>query len=101
MNPALIATFTAVSADLLTVMGAEATLAHAGETVPIRAILDTVVVPVGDYGERMEARNTLTVVRASGATVGDTVILNGTGWSLAQLTDDDGFVLKFAVRENA
>lgn len=101
MNPELVATFTDASAVALDTFGAPATLTHALVSTPVRAILESTVAPVGDYGERMESRNTITLLRASGAVVGDTVTLSATTWHLAQLIDDDGFTLKFAVRDNA
>ncbi|MFZ4792292.1 MAG: hypothetical protein ACOYMW_15620 [Candidatus Competibacteraceae bacterium] len=101
MNPELVATFTEVSAGLLSTFGAPALRTHALVSTPVQAVLDSAVAPVGDYGERMESRSTIMVLRASGAALGDTVTLNGTVWHLAQLLDDDGFILKFAVRDTA
>lgn len=101
MNPDLVATFTTVAADLLNTFGAPATLTHAETTTPVMAVLESAVAPVGDYGERMESRYTITMLRTSGAVIGDTVTLNGTAWHLAQLLDDDGFTVKFAVRDSA
>lgn len=99
MNAELVATFTEVSAGLLDTFGAPATLTHALTSTPILAVLESTVAPVGDYGERLESRHTLTLLRTSGATVGDSVTLGATTWHLAQLLDDDGFTLKFAVRD--
>lgn len=101
MNAELVATFTDVAAGLLVTFGAPATLTHAATTAPIQALLESAVAPVGEYGERMESRHTITVLRTSGAVVGDTVTLNGTVWHLAQLLDDDGFTVKFAARDSA
>lgn len=101
MNPTLVATFTEVSAVLLDTFGAPATLTHVLTSTPTRAILELAMAPVGEYGERMETRHTMTLLRTSGAAVGDTVTLSATTWHLAQLLDDDGFTLKFAVRDNA
>lgn len=99
MNAELVATFTEVSAGLLDTFGAPATLTHALTSTPILVILESAAAPVGEYGERMESRYTMTLLRTSGAVVGDTVTLGATTWHLAQLLDDDGFTLKFAVRD--
>jgi len=101
MNAELVATFTDVAAGLLVTFGAPATLTHAATTAPIQALLESAVAPVGEYGELMESRHTITVLRTSGAAVGDTVTLNSAVWHLAQLLDDDGFTLKFAARDSA
>jgi len=101
MNAELVATFTDVAAGLLVTFGAPATLTHTLVATPIQAVLESAVAPVGEYGERMESRHTITVLRTSGAVVGDTITLNSAVWHLAQLLDDDGFTLKFAVRDSA
>ena len=101
MNSELVATFTEVSAGLLNTFGAPVLITHDLASIGAQAILESGVTPVGDYGERMESRYTMTLLRTSGAALGDTVTLNGTVWHLAQLLDDDGFTLKFAVRDTA
>ncbi len=98
MNAALVATFTDVAESLLDTFGAPATLTHGVTTTPIQAVLESALAAIGEYGELMESRHTLTVLRTSGAVVGDTVTLNSAVWRLAQLIEDDGFVQKFAAR---
>ncbi len=98
MNASLVATFTDVAAGLLVTFGAPATLTHGVTTTPIQAVLESALAAIGEYGELMESRHTLTVLRTSGAVVGDTVTLNSAVWRLAQLIEDDGFVQKFAAR---
>ena len=98
MNASLVATFTDVAAGLLVTFGAPATLTHGVTTTPIQAVLESALAAVGEYGELMESRHTLTVLRTSGAVIGDTVTLNAVAWHLAQLIEDDGFVQKFAAR---
>jgi len=99
MNAELVATFTNVAESLLDTFGAPATLTHGVTTTPIQAVLESALAPVGEYGELMESRHTITVLRTSGAVVGDTITLNSAAWHLAQLLDDDGYTLKFAVRD--
>ncbi len=98
MNPELAAIFTAASANLLDIFGAPATLTHAGTTTSVRTVLESAVVPVGEFGERMEPQTTVDILTASGAVVGDTITVGGTPWTAAQLLSDDGYVRKFAVR---
>lgn len=98
MNPELAAIFTAASADLLDIFGAPATLTHAGTTTPARVVLESPVVPVGEFGERMEPQTTVDILTASGAAVGDTITVDGAPWTAVQLLSDDGYVRKFAVR---
>ena len=98
MNASLVATFTDVAAGLLVTFGAPATLTHGVTTTPIQAVLESALAAIGEYGELMESRHTLTVLRTSGAVIGDTVTLNAVAWHLAQLIEDDGFIQKFSVR---
>lgn len=98
MNDDLVATLTAVSANLLDVFGAPATLTHAGTTTPVLVVLESAVVPVGEFGERMEQQTTVEILTASGATVGDTFTVGFAVWTAVQLLSDDGYIRKFAVR---
>lgn len=113
MNPEFVAAFTAVSADLLTVWGAEAlhTAVATSDESTVRIVLETELVAVGEVGERMEPRPTLEVLASTGAVVGDTFTVAGTVtvddplpddvvWTAVQLISDDGYTRKFAVRND-
>jgi len=83
-----------------------------GDEVTITAMLDTEVAPVGEYGERMESRWTAEVAKSAGVQVGDTLTHAGETteddpypddvvWTLAQVIADDGYTVRFAVRQQA
>jgi len=83
-----------------------------GDEVTITAMLDTEVAPVGEYGERMEARWTAEVAKSASAQVGDTLSHAGevtdddpypddVVLTLAQVIADDGYTVRFAVRSSA
>ncbi len=80
-----------------------------GVDTAVVVMLATAVEPVGEFGERMEARTTLEIPAASGAVVGDLFTIAGTAtdddpdplpvdWQATQLLADDGLLRKFAVR---
>lgn len=52
---------------------------------------------VGSYGERMEYRPILTVVKSLNAGIGDVFEIDQTYWTLKQLISDDGYFQKYAV----
>lgn len=111
MNLDLVTTFTAVAADLMATFGREVTHTDVdGDEVQIQAVIESALSPVGEYGERMEQRTTVTVAKSAGVTVGDTLRYAGTAtdddpypddviWSMTQVLSDDGFVQQFAVRQ--
>ncbi len=81
------------------------TRASDDEETDCTAIIESALVPVGEYGERMELRTTATVKAELGAVVGDTIsvmnddpLLEPTVWKLIQATEG-GFMPKFTVRE--
>ena len=70
----------------------------------------TELMPVGEYGECMEQRTTLEIVKSAGVTIGDTLTIENdptdvdpdpdpTTWKITQLIADDGYLQKFAVIE--
>lgn len=109
MNPALVATFTAVAADLSTAFGRTAVHTHAGEDAEVRIVVESALIAVGDFGERMEMQTTITVQKSAGVHIGDTFTLPGdvtaddpypddVVWTVAQLISDDGYLQVYAVR---
>ena len=76
----------------------------------VQALFETAYAPVGEYGERMEPRMTASLAKSTAAVVGDTLTHAGTVtdddlypddvvWSLAQLLNDDGYLMQFAIRQ--
>lgn len=104
MNPALIATFTAAADSALLTLGGLLTRNRTGHAaITVRGIVRTEAVPVGNYGERMEARHTLTIADSADVTVGDTVIDTdppGT-YTVVQPLSNNGYIAVFALRKEA
>lgn len=80
-----------------------------GDEVAVTGILETAMVPVGDFGERMEPRTTITVAKSAAVAVGDTLSYAGevtdedplpddVVWTMAQIIEDDSYLVRFAVR---
>lgn len=89
---------------LQTVFGIAATHTDGDSTeTAVTIMLNTELAPVGEYGERMEARSTIEVPVSYGAVVGDTFTVAGdesdTVWQAVQLLRDDGLLRTFAVRD--
>lgn len=66
-------------------------------TSGITVMMQTELVAVGEFGERMEERMTLELAKSHGALVGDVFAVDGTNWQTTQLLTDDGYLQKFAV----
>lgn len=71
---------------------------HNPGAAAVTVMLAQEVVAVGEFGERMETHWTLEIPSASGAVVGQSVVVDSTTWYLRQLLADDGYLRKFAVR---
>jgi hypothetical protein len=94
---------------LETVFGIAATQTNAeADEVAVTVMLGEELAPVGEYGERMELRETLEIAASSGALVGQTFAVAGTPteddplpddtvYTATQLLADDGYLRKFAV----
>ena len=83
-----------------------------GDEATIQAILESALVAVGEYGERMEPQTTVTVAKSAGAAVGHTFSHAGevtdddpypddVVWTAAQAMSDDGYLVQFAVRKTS
>jgi hypothetical protein len=83
-----------------------------GDETPLVALLDTAWAPVGEFGERMEARWTVEMAKSAGVQVGDTLSHAGAIteedpdpddviWMLTQVIRDDGYTVQFAVRRSS
>jgi len=81
----------------------------AGE-VNVTAMVDTTLTAVGEFGERMEHRTTITVAKSVNPAVGDTFTYEGTitdedpypddvTWLVVQILSDDGYTVTCAVRQ--
>ena len=94
---------------LETVFGIAATHTNAeADEVAVTIMLGEELAPVGEYGERMEMRETLEIAASSGALVGQTFAVAGDPteddpapddviYTATQLLADDGYLRKFAV----
>jgi hypothetical protein len=94
---------------LETVFGIPATHTDAeGDEVAVTVMLGRELSPVGEYGERMEMRETLEIAANSGAVVGQTFAVavapteddpdpDDAIYTATQLLADDGYLRKFAV----
>jgi hypothetical protein len=110
MNLDLVATFKGVAVDLLATFGRPVTHTNSdGDEATVQAVIETRLEPVGDWGERMETRTTIQVLKTSGVAVNDTFSEAGTVtaddpypddvvWQAVQALADDGYVLTFAAR---
>lgn len=76
----------------------------------VTAMLGHELMAVGEYGECMEFRTTIEVVKSAGIAIGDTLTIENdptedepdpdpTIWQTTQLIADDGYLQKFAVIE--
>jgi hypothetical protein len=94
---------------LETVFGVAAIHTNAeSDEVPVTIMLGQELAPVGEYGERMEMRETLELSAESGALVGQVFAVAGDQteddpdpddviYTTTQLLADDGYLRKFAV----
>lgn len=94
---------------LESVFGIAAIHANAeGDDVAVTILLGRELAAVGEYGERMEMRETLEISAESGAVVGQTFTVAGdvttddpfpddVVYTATQLLADDGYMRKFAV----
>ena len=106
--------FDGIMADSLipaleTVFGIPATHTNAeDDEVPVTVMLGRELSPVGEYGERMEMRETLEIAASSGAVVGQTFAVavdpteddpdpDDAVYTATQLLADDGYLRRFAV----
>lgn len=66
----------------------------------LRGILRTELAPVGEFGERMEQRHTLTVAASADLKIGDTVFtaVPAATWLVAQAQSNNGFIAVYALR---
>ncbi len=80
-----------------------------GDEATVIGMLETSYGPVGEFGERMEPRTTITVAKSAAVAVGDTLHYAGevtdddpypddVVWTTAQIIEDDGYLVRFAVR---
>jgi hypothetical protein len=91
------------------VFGIPATHTNADDDeVPVTVMLGRDLMPVGEYGERMEMRETLEIAASSGAWVGQTFAVavapteddpdpDPVVYTATQLLADDGYLRRFAV----
>ena len=96
---------------LETVFGVAAVHANDdGEDVAVTVLMQTELVPTGEYGERMELRMTIELAKSHAAIIGDEFSIENdptdddptpspTVWKTTQLLSDDGYMQKFAVIE--
>jgi hypothetical protein len=81
-----------------------------GDEATVVGMLETNYGPVGEFGERMEPRTTITVAKSDGVAVGDTLHYAGTVtdddpypddvvWTMTQIIEDDGYLVRFAARQ--
>lgn len=76
-----------------------------GDEISVTIILQSELVPTGEFGERMEVRYTIELDKSMAASVGDTFSVENdsipypTIWKITQLLADDGYLQKFAVIE--
>ena len=81
-----------------------------GDEIAVTIILQSELVPTGEFGERMEMRYTVQLDKALAASIGDTFSVENdptdedtnpdpTLWQATQLLTDDGYLQKFAVIE--
>jgi len=81
-----------------------------GDEIAVTIILQSELVPTGEFGERMEMRYTIELDKALAASIGDTFSIESdattddpnpdpTIWQTTQLLTDDGYMQKFAVIE--
>jgi hypothetical protein len=106
--------FDGIMADSLipaleTVFGIPATHTNAeDDEVPVTVMLGRDLMPVGEYGERMEMRETLEIAASSGAWVGQTFAVavapteddpdpDPVIYTATLLLADDGYLRRFAV----
>ncbi len=94
-----------------TVFGITATHTNAdGDEIAVTIILQSELVPTGEFGERMEMRYTIELDKALAASIGDTFSVENdptdedadpdpTIWKTTQLLADDGYLQKFSVIE--
>ena len=111
MNTLLAAEFVSLAADLMTEFGREATHTNSdGDEAAVLAVVRSEHAPVGDFGERMEPRTTISVAKSAAVAVGDTLHYAGAVtdedplpddvvWTMAQIIEDDGYLVRFAVRQ--
>lgn len=69
----------------------------------VRGLVQSAVAPVGDYGERMEQRWTLTIAASADVRIGDTITRADPAgvFRLAQLDSNNGYIAVFALRPEA
>ena len=79
-----------------------------GDEIAVTIILQSELVPTGEFGERMEMRYTVELDKALAASIGVTFSVENdptdedadpdpTIWQITQLLTDDGYMQKFAV----
>lgn len=101
MNPALITTFARNADATLQGLGGPLTRTRVGAPdLTLRGILRTELAPVGEFGERMEQRHTLTVAASADLKIGDTVFtaVPAATWLVAQAQSNNGFIAVYALR---
>lgn len=96
---------------LETVFGIAATHTNAdGDEIAVTIILQSELVPTGEFGERMEMRYTIELDKSLAVSISDTFSVENdptdddpapdpTSWKTTQLLADDGYMQKFAVIE--
>lgn len=68
-------------------------------TSGITVMMQMELIATGEFGERMEERQTLELAKSHGAHVGDTFVIDTKTYEAAQLLTDDDYLQKFAVVE--
>lgn len=68
-------------------------------TTGIIVMMQMELIAIGEFGERMEERQTVELAKSHGANVGDTFIIDEKTYEATQLLNDDNYLQKFAVIE--
>jgi hypothetical protein len=101
MNPALIATFTAAADSALLALGGPLTRQRVSvAALTFQGVIRGEAQPVGEYGERMEQRHTLTVAAIADVKIGDSVIATDPAatYIVAQPVSNNGYIAVYALR---
>lgn len=104
MNPALIATFASAADSALLSLGGPLTRQRVSvAALAFRGVIRSETQSVGEFGERMEQRPTLTVAAATDVKVGDTVVVSAPAatYAVAQLESNNGFIAVYALRRES
>ncbi len=104
MNPALIATFASAADSALLSLGAALTRQRVSvAALTFQGVIRSEAQPVGEYGERMEQRWTLTIAASADVRIGDTVTRADPAgvFTLTQPLSNNGYIAVYALRPEA